>query len=294
MNLSVAQNPQNRTWQQELRQSLTTLPDFVRAGLISAEQAQDPRWATLFRENLVRVTPHAASLIDIADPHCPLRLQSVPSLERETDPTLPLWLQEWSQEIYGSPVPWRADAIGDLAHLQAPRLTHRYGNRALLHVSDHCALWCRFCFRKSHLNEKEEGLYAGQFDEALSYITETPAITELILTGGDPLSLGDEPLSRLLDRLTVIPHLKHVRIHSRMAVTLPSRITDGLITTLARPRPFALALTSHFNHPKELAPANRAALRALRNAGITLLNQSVLLHGVNDRVETLAELFQSL
>ncbi len=282
------------TWQQELRSSLSTPAQLLQAGLISPEEACDSRFLAVIRENQVRITPHTASLIDRENPACPIRLQSVPSAQRETDPELPAWIEELSNEIYGQPSPWRDDAIGDLTRLEAPRLTHRYGNRALLHVSDTCALWCRFCFRKSHLNDREESLYVGKFDEALSYITRTPEISELVLTGGDPLSLGDEPLGRLLQKLDEIPHLKNVRIHSRMLVNLPSRVTASLIETLATPRRYHLSLSNHFNHPRELAPPNLESLRRVRKAGITLLNQSVLLRGVNDRTETLVELFQGL
>jgi lysine 2,3-aminomutase len=246
------------------------------------------------RENQVRITPHYASLIDPRDPRCPIRLQAVPSLTREADPVLPDWLRQLSQDVYGQPEPWRDDAIGDLARLEAPRLTHRYGNRALLHVSDNCAVWCRFCFRKSHLNDREESLYAGRFDEAIEYILRTPDISELILTGGDPLSLGDEPLLRLLSRLEGIPHLRNVRIHTRMAVTLPSRITEALARALGRTRSYHRSLSNHFNHVRELAAPNLRALELLRKNGVTLLNQSVLLRGVNDSVEALEALFQNL
>jgi len=282
------------SWQQELRRSLTTPAQLAESGLISLEESRDPGLHHLMRENQVRITPHYASLMDRNDPDCPIRLQAVPSMTRELDPVLPDWIQQLSRELYGQSEPWRDDAIGDLARLEAPRLTHRYGNRALLHVSDNCAVWCRFCFRKSHLNDREEALYTGRFDEALEYITKTPNITELILTGGDPLSLGDEPLSRLLARLEEVPHLRNVRIHTRMAVTLPSRITQGLAGLLGRPRSYHLTVSNHFNHERELAAPNLGALELLRKNGVTLLNQSVLLRGVNDTPDALVTLFQKL
>jgi lysine 2,3-aminomutase len=287
-------SPSAQTWIQELRSSLTTAEQLYGAGLISELEANDPHLDTLVRDNQVRITPHYASLIDRLDPACPIRLQALPSLARETDPVLPAWLQHLCGDIYGTPAPWRDDAIGDLTRLAAPRLTHRYGNRALLHVSDNCAVWCRFCFRKSHLNEREESLYAGHFDEAIDYLMRTPRLTELILTGGDPLSLGDEPLARLLGRLDEVPHLKNVRIHTRMPVTLPSRVTASLASILGSARTYHLSLSNHFNHPRELCVASHQALRRLREAGITLLNQSVLLRGVNDSTATLTRLFQGL
>lgn len=283
-----------QNWIQELRSSLTTPEQLHGAGFLSLEESQSPRMRDLMRENQVRITPHYASLIDPHDPLCPIRLQAIPSLPLELDPELPQWLQNLSQDIYGTPSPWRDDAIGDLARLAAPRLTHRYGNRALLHASDNCAVWCRFCFRKSHLNDREESLYSGRFDEAISYITRTTELSEIILTGGDPLSLGDEPLARLLDRLNGITHVKTVRIHTRMPVTLPSRVTPALAAVLGAKRSYHLSLSSHFNHPRELCPPSLHALQLLRQAGITLLNQCVLLRGVNDSSATLATLFQGL
>jgi lysine 2,3-aminomutase len=241
----------------------------------------------------VRVPRYYAALINSAEgERCPIRLQAIPALGEE-DPALPEWAREWSSRAYGRPTPWHADPIGDLERLEAPRLTHRYENRAILHLSSACALYCRFCFRKSHLNDSERALYAGSLEPALEYLAAHPGIRELILTGGDPLSVPDAWLGRLLDRLEGLSSLTHVRIHSRMPVTLPSRLTAGLAAILSGRR-FVVSLVAHFNHPRELTrEASRAAAR-LRAAGVPLYNQSVLLSGVNDDAATLAELFQGL
>jgi lysine 2,3-aminomutase len=287
-------------WQTQLRASATTPTELAHWGLISTEEARQTE--ALSERFKIRLTPYYASLMEPNDPKCPIRLQAIPQLS-ETDPELPDWAVALSQTLYGRPVPWSPDPIGDLAKQAAPRLTHRYGNRAILHLSSLCAMYCRFCFRKSHLNDAERTLYDGSLDPALDYIVRTPTLHELILTGGDPLSLSDAALERLFERLVAIPHLRVVRVHSRMAVTLPQRLTSGLAAVFERalrqPRSAAPArlrihLVSHFNHPKELTPSALAALARMSDAGVTLFNQSVLLRGINNQTEILAELFQQL
>ena len=185
------------------------------------------------------------------------------------------------------------DPIGDVTRLVAPRLTLRYGNRALLHVTPACALYCRFCFRKSHLNDDDRTLYAGGLDPALEALRQHPEVRELILSGGDPLALTDEGLRKLFQKVAAMGHIRQVRLHSRMAVTLPMRLTEELALLCAE-QPFAVAMVAHFNHPREITPEARAGLARMRRRGIPLYNQTVLLAGVNDRIDTLAELFQTL
>jgi lysine 2,3-aminomutase len=282
-------------WTQELAQSYSSVPELSRAGLITSEEAR--RLESLGSRFKVRITPYYAALMSPAR-DCPIRSQAIPALG-EDDPELPAWAREWSLRLFGRPEPWTADAIGDLDRLAAPRLTHRYGNRAILHLSSLCAVYCRFCFRKSHLNEKEALLYDGSLDPAFEYLSAHPEIRELILTGGDPLSLTEPALERVLDRAARLPSLRVLRIHSRMAVTLPSRLTPELAGLLSRPRrdgarELSVHLVSHFNHPREWTTAAREGLSRLRLAGIPLFNQSVLLRGINDSEDTLAELFQGL
>jgi lysine 2,3-aminomutase len=278
-------------WSQDLAQSYSSVAALSQAGLITPAEAE--RLGGLGDRFKVRITPYYASLMTPSR-DCPIRLQAIPALGEE-DPELPAWASEWSRKIYSRPVPWDADAIGDLEKLAAPRLTHRYGNRAILHTSTLCAVYCRFCFRKAHLNEREKLLYDGTLDPAFEYLAAHPEIRELILTGGDPLSLTDAALERVLERAAAIPSLKVVRIHSRMAVTLPSRLTPELAELLARERGgLSVHLVSHFNHPREWTREAREGLRLLRGKGVPLFNQSVLLAGINDNVETLAELFQGL
>jgi lysine 2,3-aminomutase len=187
------------------------------------------------------------------------------------------------------------DPIGDLAKQAAKRLTHRYKDRALLHVTNLCPMYCRFCFRKNLMNEADADLYSGDFADAFAYLKEHSEINELILTGGDPWMLADEKLAALMDEIALkAPAVKRVRFHTRMPVTLPSRVTDALLQAIVRPERFQLVVVMHFNHPRELSAEAELAVKKLRSAGILLLNQSVLLRGVNDCAETLRQLFSQL
>lgn len=274
--------------------SLTTIEELVSERLLSPTEANSVQ--AVGDRYRIRIPRYYASLMRPFDhpqaAKCPIRAQALPQIH-ETDPMLPDWATAWSLAAFGRPVPWITDPIGDLEKLGALRLTHRYENRALLHVSSLCALYCRFCFRKEHLNEKEKLLYEGSLDEALHYVKAHTEIEELILTGGDPLSMNDTWYERFFEKLAQVSHLRQVRIHSRMAVTLPARLTEGLATVLSS-QLFSVALVSHFNHPRELTKEALARLQLFRRKGVALYNQAVLLRGVNDNSSDLRELFQSL
>ncbi len=278
------------TWQQQLLQSYCNLSDLLNHGIISTEEAT--KWKHLGEKFKVRITPYYAKLMKNSE-KCPIRKQAIPSLKEE-DPPLPSWATQTSQEVYGRPTPWDPDPIGDLQKRVAPRITHRYTHRAILHLSSFCAMYCRFCFRKSHLNDNEKNLYNGSLEPALRYLQNAREIREIILTGGDPLSLTDSALEKLLKQIHEIPHIRTVRIHSRMAVTLPHRFSVPLLSLLNQKWNFQLVLVSHFNHPYELTPEAIHSLSQLRRTGITLLNQSVLLNGINNSVACLSTLFQGL
>lgn len=283
--------PVGERWRAELADAYASVEALVRDGLLSAGEAE--ALGSVAARYQIRIPRYYAKLFDVSlGAACPIRQQALPA-PAEDDPTLPDWARAWSQQAFGRDTPWTGDPIGDLDKLAAPRLTHRYGNRAIVHMSTVCALYCRFCFRKAHLNDAERTLYAGSLTPALDYVRAHPEIGELILTGGDPLSLPDAWLGGFLAQLDAIPHLRHVRIHSRMPVTLPSRMTDGLATILTERR-VPVALVAHFNHPRELTPLARQELERLRRRGVTLYNQSVLLRDINDRVAPLATLFQDL
>lgn len=184
-----------------------------------------------------------------------------------------------------------ADPIGDDAHAPVPGLTHRYPDRAILHITKTCEVYCRFCFRRETVGETGH-LPQPDLDRALEHIARTPALWEVILTGGDPLVLSPRRLADLMARLADIPHVQVVRFHSRVPVVAPQRINDALLAALdTRLTPW---IVIHTNHADELTEAASAAIRRLAAAGIGLLSQSVLLRGVNDTPEALEALFRTL
>jgi lysine 2,3-aminomutase len=277
-------------WKKELLQSYTSVEQLLNRGLITPSEASNLR--KIGDQFKIRITPYYTKLIENSI-DCPIRKQAIPNLDEE-DPQLPEWATSLSYKIFGRPTPWSADSIGDIQNLSAPRITHRYTNRAIIHLSSMCAVYCRFCFRKSHLNDDEKTLYEGSLEPAFQYLENHPEVEEVILTGGDPLSVTDSTFSKILNRLNGIKNVKTLRIHSRMPVTLPSRFTSALLNVFNQAWRFNICLVSHFNHPRELTSEAEVALRSLRRSAVTLLNQSVLLKGVNDSVECLASLFQGL
>jgi EF-P beta-lysylation protein EpmB len=184
------------------------------------------------------------------------------------------------------------DPVGDAAATARPGLLHKYRGRALLITTGACAVHCRYCFRRQ-FPYGETRIGAAQWGQIRAYLEADPGIDEVILSGGDPLVLSDQRLAELVQRLDAVAQLKRLRIHSRVPVVLPERIGPGLLAGLADSRLRRL-LVLHANHPRELNAEVAAALAALREAGIDLLNQSVLLAGVNDREAILAELSERL
>jgi len=184
-----------------------------------------------------------------------------------------------------------ADPIGDDAHRPVAGLTHRYPDRAILHATQSCEVYCRFCFRRETVGEA--GLLAeAEFDRVIAYLRATPAVREVIFTGGDPLTLSPRRLGAMLDRLEDLGSVELVRFHTRVPVVAPEKITEALAQVLNRRLPVWLVL--HVNHAAELTGAAAAALRRLNRAGVPLLSQSVLLKGVNADADTLEALFRAL
>jgi len=188
---------------------------------------------------------------------------------------------------------WVADPLEESAAKRAPGLLQKYSGRALLITTAACAVHCRYCFRREYPYSAETADDGGRWSAALAEIAGDPSIEEVILSGGDPLSLGDARLAQITEALAAMPHVKRVRVHTRQPVVLPERVDEGLcrwLATIRQPVVFVL----HVNHPNEIDAAVRAACARLRTAGVTLLNQSVLLAGVNDDVETLKRLSTTL
>lgn len=255
--------------------TLRTAGDLVGAGLASGtDLSQLERVAARYA---VAITPALAELIDPEDRHDPIARQFVPDLAE---------LRQQPHE--------RADPIGDEAHSPVEGIVHRYPDRVLLKPVQVCAVYCRFCFRREVVGPGEDAtLSADALERALAYIADHPVIWEVILTGGDPLVLSPRRLGAILARLEAIAHVRVVRVHTRLPVADPDRITPELVAALRlRDKPTWVVL--HANHPRELTVAARAACARLVDAGLPLLSQSVLLRGVNDDPDTLAALMRAL
>jgi lysine 2,3-aminomutase len=261
-------------WRWQLRNAITTvaeldeaisLGDEERAGAARAEAAGLP----------LRITPYYLSLIDRDDPRCPIRRQVVPRRAEATDAPGDL-----------------IDPLGEETHTAAPMLVRRYPDRALLLATDQCAIYCRFCTRSRLVGGGKGPAPASQLDEALAYLEGEPQIRDVILSGGDPLTVSTRRLVELVARLRAIPHVEIIRLATRVPVALPQRITGELVAAL---RPFhPLWVMTHFNHPLELTPEARAACERLVDGGFPVMNQTVLLRGVNDDADTLETLFRGL
>ncbi|MFO7277754.1 MAG: EF-P beta-lysylation protein EpmB [Pseudomonadota bacterium] len=187
---------------------------------------------------------------------------------------------------------YTGDPLGERAALRAPGLLHKYHGRVLLVTTPACAVHCRYCFRRE-FPYAEQTAGAPRWNEALEVIRNDASIEEVILSGGDPLSLSDARLAQLTDALARIPHVRRLRVHTRTPIVLPSRVDEGLERWLSR-LPWPVVLVLHANHPNEIDADVRSACGRLRATGATLLNQSVLLAGVNDDAEVLAELSRRL
>ena len=177
-------------------------------------------------------------------------------------------------------------------HCVVPGLLHKYHNRALLLVKGGCAVNCRYCFRRHFPYADNQG-NKRNWQAALDYVSAHPELDEIIFSGGDPLMAKDHELDWLLTQLEAIPHIKRLRIHSRLPIVIPARITDTLVSRFANSS-LQILLVNHINHANEIDDAFRHAMGQLRRVGVTLLNQSVLLRGVNDNAQTLADLSNAL
>ncbi|OYX75901.1 MAG: lysine 2,3-aminomutase [Rhizobiales bacterium 32-66-11] len=255
--------------------TLRTADDIIAAGL--APEARREELGQVGARYAVAITSDLASLIARDDPADPIARQFVPHRAE---------LDVQRVEL--------ADPIGDEAHSPVPGIVHRYPDRVLLKLVSVCAVYCRFCFRREMVGPGgETALSPAQFEAALAYIADTPAIWEVILTGGDPFMVSPRRMAEVVQRLAAISHVKVVRFHTRVPIAAPERVSDELIAALKAPG-VASYVVVHVNHARELQPSVRAALARLVDAGVPVLSQSVLLKGVNDDVQALTDLFRAI
>ncbi len=253
-------------WQQALKDSVVSL-----AQLAHRFQVELSSLAPVAEKYPLKITPYYLSLI--REPGDPIWRQCVPDLAELDDAGL-------------------IDPLAEDNLSPVPAIIHRYPDRVIFLVSNSCAGYCRFCTRKRKIGCAGQAPSFRELREGIDYIAATPAVRDVIFSGGDPLILPDRVLEDLLAKVRRIPHVEIIRIGTRMPVTLPERISGRLCDMLKKYHP--LYLNTHFNHPWELTPQAATACAKLADAGIVIGNQTVLLRGVNDRPEILKELFCGL
>lgn len=270
---SIATDAEWQDWHWQLRNRITdfdTLRKYIE--LLPEEEAVAQSSAFSFR---MAITPYYLSLIDQSNPNDPVRLQAIPRIAESAVSHVDM-----------------ADPLHEDADAPVPGMTHRYPDRVLLLLTDQCAMYCRHCTRRRKAGEHDAPMPRENVDKAIQYIKEHKEVRDVILSGGDPLTLGDERLDEVLGRLAEIEHVDIVRIGSRLPVVLPQRITDSLLNVLRKYK--FVWLNTHFNHPNELAEENTQALARLAETGVVMGNQSVLLKGVNDHVDVIKQLLHKL
>jgi len=260
-------------WRWQLKNRITDL-EQLRSVLALTPEEEEGVAKCLTRLRMA-ITPYYASLIDPDDPNCPVRKQAVPVVQElhltHADMDDPL------HEDVDSPV---------------PHVTHRYPDRVLFLVTSVCSMYCRHCTRRRFAGHTDRAISRDEIMEGVRYIQNTPEVRDVLISGGDPLTLTDDALEFIIRELRAIPHVEIIRIGTRTPVVMPQRITGELCTMLRKYHP--IWLNTHFNHPNEITPQSRRACEMLVDAGIPVGNQSVLLKGVNDCPHIMKKLVHEL
>lgn len=269
--LQFAENEKWYDWKWQLLNSITTVEELATYLPYLRSSLEDLRWVTI--KYHLRVTPYYLSLVDPENPDDPVARQIVPS-------TMEI-------EKKGDPDPYKEDNFSPLPHV-----VHRYPDRVLLLATNICPSYCRHCMRKRLWRKKGYVLRGSLLDAAVEYISSHKEVKDVLITGGEPLILRDEEIEEILKKLKAIPHVKIIRIGSRVPVTLPMRLTEELGRIFERYAP--VYINTHFNHPAELTDLAKERIKDYLKYGVIWGNQTVLLLGVNDNSEILSELFYSL
>jgi lysine 2,3-aminomutase len=260
-------------WRWQLKNRITDL-EQLRSVLALTPEEEEGVAKCLTRLRMA-ITPYYASLIDPDDPNCPVRKQAVPVVQElhlgHADMDDPL------HEDVDSPV---------------PHVTHRYPDRVLFLVTSVCSMYCRHCTRRRFAGHTDRAISRDEIMEGVRYVQNTPEVRDVLISGGDPLTLTDDALEFIIRELRAIPHVEIIRIGTRTPVVMPQRITSELCTMLRKYHP--IWLNTHFNHPNEITPESRRACEMLVDAGIPVGNQSVLLRGVNDCPHIMKKLVHEL
>lgn len=268
----VAQEDWN-DWKWQVRNRISDVETLKK--VINLQPGEEEAINEVLKKFRVGITPYYASLMDVDDPKCPVRMQAVPTI-MET-------------HISSSDM---EDPLHEDADSPVDGLTHRYPDRVLFLITDQCSMYCRHCTRRRFAGQHDMGAPIERIDKCIEYIRNTPQVRDVLLSGGDCLLVSDDRLEYIIKKLREIPHVEIIRLGSRTPVVMPQRITDDLVNMLKKYHP--IWLNTHFNHPKEITPESIEACRKLADAGIPLGNQSVLLKGVNDCPHIMKQLVHGL
>ncbi len=260
-------------WKWQVKNRIETLDELKK--YISLTPEEEEGVAKSLQTLRMAITPYYLSLIDPEDQNCPVRRQAIPT----------------GAETYQSAADL-LDPLHEDEDAPVPGLTHRYPDRVLFLITDMCSMYCRHCTRRRFAGQTDHESPSDRIQKAIDYIAKTPAVRDVLLSGGDALMVSDKMLESIIKRLRVIPHVEIIRIGTRTPVVCPQRVTDELVDMLKKYHP--IWLNTHFNHSKEITPESTNACAKLANVGIPLGNQSVLLRGVNDCVHTMKKLVHEL
>lgn len=260
-------------WKWQIANRIETVEELKKYLPLSEEEEEAISKA--LQKLRMAITPYYLSLIDPNDPNDPIRKRAVPTIH----------------ELYQAPEDL-VDPLYEDVDSPVPGLTHRYPDRVLMLVTDQCSMYCRHCTRRRFAGETDAPMPMDKIEKQIEYIRNTPQIRDVLISGGDPLTLSDSRLEEIIKRLREIPHVEIIRIGSSVPVVLPMRITPELVNMLKKYHP--IWLNTHFNHPHEITEDSKRACEMLADAGIPLGNQTVLLRGVNDCVHVMKKLVHEL
>ncbi|MDR2057499.1 MAG: lysine 2,3-aminomutase [Dysgonamonadaceae bacterium] len=260
-------------WKWQVRNRIETVDELKKYLDLTVEEEE----AIIESLKTIRmaITPYYLSLIDNDNRHCPIRMQSVPSI---------MELHKAAADLN--------DPLHEDSDSPVPGLTHRYPDRVLFLITDQCSMYCRHCTRRRFAGHHDAAMPRERIDRCIDYIARTPQVRDVLLSGGDALLISDEQLEYIIKKLRVIPHVEIIRIGTRVPVVLPQRITPELVNMLKKYHP--IWVNTHFNHSDEITEESIEACARMADAGIPLGNQSVLLRGINDCVYTMKQLVHNL
>ena len=260
-------------WLWQLTNTIRTVDDLKKVINLTPDEEEGVRIST--KTIPLNITPYYASLMNKDDPRCPIRMQSVPISE------------EMHKTKYDMEDPLHEDEDSPV-----PGLTHRYPDRVLFLVTNQCSMYCRYCTRRRFSGQIGMGVPKKQLDAAIGYIRDTPAVRDVLISGGDGLLINDTILEYILKNLREIPHVEIIRIGTRAPVVFPQRITENLCTILKKYHP--VWLNTHFNTSIEITEESKKACEMLADAGVPVGNQAVILAGINDSVAIMKKLMHDL